>query len=164
MPRRSSALALRFLPPALVFVGACLVLEIYVRACRVPAYLLPRPTAVLTTLAEDAKSLAVAVRSTSIGPDKSWVRAPARCCSKKKLDTLPTGVPVRNHRPSGSQPASVPGTTGPKSPGFVNWSELDSAIITQPGVTTGTVVDASGIASGDACEGLPQADWSPNGE
>jgi hypothetical protein len=39
----------------------------------------------------------------------------------------------------------------------VNWSALACIIIVQPGVTAGTVVDASGIASSDACEGLLHA-------
>lgn len=66
VPRSPKSLALRIVPPALVFVGACVVLEIYVRAFRVPPYLLPRPTAVLATLADDGKSLGAAVRSTSV--------------------------------------------------------------------------------------------------
>jgi NitT/TauT family transport system permease protein len=53
-------------PPALVFVGACVLIEFCVRAFRVPTYLLPRPTAVVATLARDAKSLGLAFRSTSV--------------------------------------------------------------------------------------------------
>jgi NitT/TauT family transport system permease protein len=66
VPRRTKALVLRFLPPAIVFITACVVLELYVRAFKVPAYLLPRPTAVIATLAGDANALGLAVRSTSV--------------------------------------------------------------------------------------------------
>jgi len=66
VPQRwSKILSVTFLPPALVFVGACVALEIYVRAFHVPVFLLPRPTAVLATLASDARTLTTAVGSTT---------------------------------------------------------------------------------------------------
>jgi NitT/TauT family transport system permease protein len=56
---------MRVVPPAVVLVGVCMALEVYVRAARVPRYLLPRPTAVVETLATDAGPLLAAVGSTA---------------------------------------------------------------------------------------------------
>jgi NitT/TauT family transport system permease protein len=42
------------LPPVVVLVGACALLEAYVRVADVPIYVLPRPTAVLQSLRSDA--------------------------------------------------------------------------------------------------------------
>jgi NitT/TauT family transport system permease protein len=55
----------RVLPPLVVLLAACVLLEAYVRAAEVPAYLLPRPTAVLQTLAADAGALLSSVAATA---------------------------------------------------------------------------------------------------
>ena len=64
MPR-ASAVVKRLVPPVLVLVGACAVLEAWVRVAKVPAYLLPRPTAVLDRLVTDAGSLAASTAETA---------------------------------------------------------------------------------------------------
>lgn len=55
----------RIVPPALVLVGAAALLEAYVVAAKVPPYLLPRPTAVLATLRDDAALLLAALWGTA---------------------------------------------------------------------------------------------------
>lgn len=55
----------RIVPPALVLVGAAALLEAYVVAAKVPPYLLPRPTAVLATLRDDAPLLLAALWGTA---------------------------------------------------------------------------------------------------
>jgi NitT/TauT family transport system permease protein len=65
VPRRPGrVLRGRIVPPVIVFVAACLILELCVRAFRVPPYMLPRPTAVVRTLVSDIKPMGAAVRST----------------------------------------------------------------------------------------------------
>ena len=62
---RGSSIFRLIVPPALVLVGACIALEAYVIAAKVPPYLLPRPTDVLRTIYDDATPLLAALRSTT---------------------------------------------------------------------------------------------------
>jgi NitT/TauT family transport system permease protein len=66
VPRSPKSIVWQWVPPALVFVGACVTLELYVRVFQVPAYLLPRPTDVVATLGRDVKPLAAAVGITAV--------------------------------------------------------------------------------------------------
>ena len=74
MARRSTTVATtttttswarRVVPPAVVLVGAAALLEAYVRLADVPRYLLPRPTAVLANLWDDAALLLAALWGTA---------------------------------------------------------------------------------------------------
>ena len=56
-----------------------------------------------------------------------------------------------NHRPLGSQPASVPGTTGPKSEAAEYAVPFCCAAVMQPGVKSSPACESTG-ASGVAAE------------
>lgn len=58
---KSRAFARSVIPPLAVLLFAAAALELFVRARNVPLYLLPRPTAVLRTLADDRKPLLAAL-------------------------------------------------------------------------------------------------------
>ena len=61
---RGNALKL-IVPPLLVLVAACVALEAYVIVAKVPSYLLPRPTAVLQSIRNDAATLMRALGATT---------------------------------------------------------------------------------------------------
>jgi NitT/TauT family transport system permease protein len=62
---RAAGLLKRVVPPAVVLVAACALLEAYVVAAKVPRYLLPRPSEVVRTLGTDAGLLGSALASTA---------------------------------------------------------------------------------------------------
>jgi NitT/TauT family transport system permease protein len=63
--RRGTGFFRNVLPPAAVLVGTLLALEAYVRLSGVRAYLLPRPSAVLKSLVDDAAELYPALAQTT---------------------------------------------------------------------------------------------------
>jgi hypothetical protein len=77
--------------------------------------------------------------------------------SKKKLDTPPIDVPVRNQRPLGSQPARLPAIAEPKSAAVAN-GVAPAAAMWHSGTTSlvASLVSMGGWASGAAWS-LPHA-------